>query len=773
MTIERDPEIRFHEEGTLNAVTRWVGTHEEGVPEWLKNTRRAYQSDRANVHEEHRSAVLLLKDQDEFGPARIGFLDVGGATLEDVTAWSTWQDPEASSRSSATAEEETQGNGGKAYMYRLFGDTSRIFGVRDGVRNCKGFEGPAGSVDRGTPGFIPDIPGGREVPVGSVDSELAEALGPYGLAAEDLPDEVRAAIRARQAFTLVEGVDPLNLYRGRIDAEDLLPRVIRHDQSTLAIEQLRIYAFHNGRALNEGKSLQLQPIDPYAGVEGPFVHPIPTDLPLPTGELVSTTEGGKRPTGRLVLQTSREHMPNAYKRLKPRWKMSYRTQYQMIGAKPISDLAPATPGAAFIFGSVELPALEPGYVEHGRRRPKDGPLIEALDLFMGEKIRELSKIISDRRKQDLDDRALDEVQEENRKLDDFKNRFLSPDGGGDGASGGTGDGPEPPQPPPPREYGEVPDSILLSLPEDGLRVGLGVTLRLKQLLHVRVVDAAGRTVPNVDLQWFSSDSYVARFSEEDALETRDTGKADVWVTVKGTPIETTHIPIEVWRVDHVLLTPRELEVPIGKRKRVIAEVTADDGRRSTDVYLKWRHDADDQFIVRVSPSGWVTGNRIGRTGITAGAKDVWARIPTEVQVIPNPEEPEQGGGFPRLLLTGRDVDPATNEIRPGDPDAPALWQDPSDFVHNVWWLNLQSPEAAYCFRNRAEDPVLWRTFHAGKVIEMVVQVHMQEEFTQAGDLERPEFWAIHHAAHDRHQVRTTQQMWEELEPYVKEGEGLE
>src|SRR5258708_22533077 len=48
---------------------------------------------------------------------------------------------------------------------------------------------------------------------------------------------------------------------------------------------------------------------------------------------------------------------------------------QVIESKPISELAPATPGAAFIYGTVELPALEPAYVEHGRR-PKDAPLAE-------------------------------------------------------------------------------------------------------------------------------------------------------------------------------------------------------------------------------------------------------------------------------------------------------------------------------------------------------------------------------------------------------------
>src|SRR5260370_21377820 len=96
----------------------------------------------------------------------------------------------------------------------------------------------------------------------------------------------------------------------------------------------------------------------------------------------------------------------------------------MIGSKPVSELAPATPGAAFIYGAVELPALEPAYVEHGRRRPKDGPLVEALDRFIAEKIRALADEINARRRKELDDKALGEVHPDNKKLDEFKNRFL-------------------------------------------------------------------------------------------------------------------------------------------------------------------------------------------------------------------------------------------------------------------------------------------------------------------------------------------------------------
>jgi hypothetical protein len=48
MSIERDEQIRFHELGTLTSVTRWIRSHNEGVAEWLKNVRRAYQPGRAD-----------------------------------------------------------------------------------------------------------------------------------------------------------------------------------------------------------------------------------------------------------------------------------------------------------------------------------------------------------------------------------------------------------------------------------------------------------------------------------------------------------------------------------------------------------------------------------------------------------------------------------------------------------------------------------------------------------------------------------------------------
>src|SRR6266404_4941344 len=373
MSIERDKEIIFHEEGTLNAVTRWISSHDEGIAEWLKNVRRAYQPDRANVADADRVALILLKDSDRHGAALIGLLDVGGATLEDLETWSVWQDPQASSRGSTVSEEETQGNGGKAYMFRTFSGLARILGVADRTRNCKGFDGHAMSTERGTPGFIPSVAEGREVRDVDWSVELQRALEPYGLEPTDLPSEVQESIRRRRCFTLVEGNDPTGLSRGRIEAPALLARVLRHEQSTLALQQMRVYAIQNVLTMNEGKPLTLHAIRASPGLEGPFIHAIPAELPDDDGVPQSTTQGGTKEPGRLILFTSKDNMPGRHKVLKPRWKLSYRAGHQMLGSKIMSEIAPATPGVEFIFGQVELEALS-AYVHHGRTRPKEGPL---------------------------------------------------------------------------------------------------------------------------------------------------------------------------------------------------------------------------------------------------------------------------------------------------------------------------------------------------------------------------------------------------------------
>ena len=412
MSIERDDQIRFEPDGTLRATTSWISKHDEGLAELLKNALYAYHPQRAAVESQHYVAAILMVDSgtDE-SPARIGVLDVGGATQDDVNRWSVWQDQRAS-----RVDGITQGNGGKAYLFRLFSGEARLLGVKNGCRNCKGFEGPPNSAERGTPGFMPNAAAGREAPVSSLIAELDDVLRPYNLSHIDLPKPLLSAINDRQSFTICEGVAPKDYRRGKIPIDDLIQNTLLHEQAALVIEQVQVYAFHNGVLLNSSKPLELDIIDPFPGFETARIFEIPENLPDNDGSFQSTTLDGQKPKGRLILQTSKDNMNQGWKRLRPRWKVTYRTSPQhTIGSKPISELIPTIPGSVFVYATVELPAFDPDYVVVGRVRPNDGPMIRAVDKFAAERLRDLANEINATRRHELDQKVLEAVQRENRK----------------------------------------------------------------------------------------------------------------------------------------------------------------------------------------------------------------------------------------------------------------------------------------------------------------------------------------------------------------------
>jgi hypothetical protein len=56
---------------------------------------------------------------------------------------------------------------------------------------------------------------------------------------------------------------------------------------------------------------------------------------------------------------------------------------------------------------------------------------------------------------------------------------------------------------------------------------------------------------------------------------------------------------------------------------------------------------------------------------------------------------------------------------------------------------------------------------------MVVQVHMQAEFTRMGEAERKDIWVSHKAAFERYQVQLAEPMWQQLQRYVHTGTSLD
>lgn len=766
-TIERDKQIKFHEQGTLAAVTRWLNQHEDGFPEWMKNVKAAYQEDRANTPSDQRVAVLLFKDKDANSPARLGVLDVGGATNEDVERWGVWQDPDASKRGSDKVEEITQGNGGKAYQYRLFKGHSFILGVKNNKLNCKGFEGDEGTLERGIPGYIPNATKAKDYSVTSWEDSLVEQLKDYDIGISDLPSDVRKVLNDRKAFTIVQGIEPINWQR-KTDVKFFIKRVIKNPQATLAIQQIKFYVIHNGKILFDGQPLQLEPVPPYPNFEGPFEHEIPSSLTNPeNNRKVSTTKNGKYTLGRILLYTSKDSMESNFVRLKPRWKVTYKTKFEIVGQKDIPEVTPTVPGSHFIYATVELDALT-DYVNTGRSRPTPGELVYAVDSFLAEHIKTLARKINETRVMQQDEEILDDIHQDNKFLNDLKNEFMPEEGQVDLSSiFGNEAGGKKKKPGHKIDWGKIVDRVNLST--YNLKCAKGFKTNIVSVVKAIAKDINDKPVLT-NIEWKSDNSRILSISQEGDLEALSKGKCKMYAYIKGTDKVSPPLEIEIVEVKEVYLNPRTLQVSLGQSKQITAQVKNDENSLYTDVLLNWKHDSDNQDLVKISPKGFVFGNVIGKTNVYAGVnigQVLWNNIPTEVEVIKGTNGQSGGSGFPQLLMTGKDKDPITGEIRPGNPEQPALMQDVIDVKNNIWWLNMQSKDANFAYELRKSDLIAWRLFHSKLFVEMMIQVWMSHEYIKKGDNEKPELWSSHKANYERFYVDLTSKMWDKLSPWIK------
>lgn len=122
-------------------------------------------------------------------------------------------------------------------------------------------------------------------------------------------------------------------------------------------------------------------------------------------------------------------------------------------------------------------------MEGGARR--NGPLVEAVDQFVSEKIRELARVINSLRKQELDDRGLHE-KSTGRAASSINSRTSSSPASARGRADQTGPGrgpvivirPEPPQ----EQHGTVPASLDYQMSLDGFHIGREVEVNLHAAL---------------------------------------------------------------------------------------------------------------------------------------------------------------------------------------------------------------------------------------------------------------------------------------------------
>lgn len=112
-----DDSVHVHEEGAIRLICANLRSHEDGLPEWIKNSSDMYA--RKDTPAERSIILILLQDGRKGAPSVVGCLDFGGMTTADIEErFRNWADPEAAGTNESV--EGGHGNGGKCYMTQMF-----------------------------------------------------------------------------------------------------------------------------------------------------------------------------------------------------------------------------------------------------------------------------------------------------------------------------------------------------------------------------------------------------------------------------------------------------------------------------------------------------------------------------------------------------------------------------------------------------------------------------------------------------------------------------
>src|SRR2546427_8585467 len=94
-----DEDVKVHEEGAIRLICAPFQSHENGLPEWVKNSADEYM--RNGRGEDGRVIVVILNDG-RIGTALISCLDFSGMTSTVIeNHFRKWADPDAAQQGGA------------------------------------------------------------------------------------------------------------------------------------------------------------------------------------------------------------------------------------------------------------------------------------------------------------------------------------------------------------------------------------------------------------------------------------------------------------------------------------------------------------------------------------------------------------------------------------------------------------------------------------------------------------------------------------------------
>lgn len=715
-----DEDLKVHEEGAIRLICKPFQSHENGLPEWLKNSADAYA--REDAPESKRVIVVIIDYGRRAVKPSISCLDFSGMSRSMIEEnFRHWADPEAARRGARSmAVQGGHGNGGKCYMTQMFEEYALIHTVKKNKGNCYGVK--AGSIRFG---YIPDRPSGRDFPVADMRVELESVLAPIRCNLQTLPELAVQAFRSADGFTLVTGLGPKG-YRSRVPAPHLICDLQEHPQMIRTLELCKVYVVVNGQLFDGGRPLTLPRITPMEGAEEPRIIAIPDVLRDPDSEEeVSTTDNSLLSLGQLVLRTSDVSM--RYKK-KGRHNIIFKAQSGYIGYVSITEIDIQSTYRDRIYGECELEALEP-FKQNDRARLARSPLTRAVERFISEQIQAYATEFEARDRRRYDQEERNAISKMNEALDRWKNRFLAELMHG---LWGTGEGAGRPQEPP-LPAGK-PARLEVTLSHQ--RAGVGVAFRPT----LKFFDGEGKRIRAVPFRWVSDDNNIAMVDDDLMIvNTFAYGQTVIYAETLDKSIRSNEVPLEVVRLHEIRISPSRLEIAAGSRQRLEAVCRLAENEETSSVYLMWTE--GNSNIARVSSSGLVYGFSPGETEVGAMDDKCLAKEPAVVKVIPSEGRgagDQHGRGYPRVLVSGEiDPDPDTHEYVNFSSEDPPVWQRIQDVERNIWWVNSSAPLATlYLDKNKGYgyESREWRMYHLERYIDIIVQIALTHGPTEMESL---------------------------------------
>lgn len=707
-----DKEQKVHAPGAITLICKPFQSHENGLPEFCKNSADAYAREGASI--ERRKIVLLFSDQKSLGKPAMGCLDFVGTSSDKIEKYFRhWADPDAAKQDTDFKVQGGHGNGGKCYMTQMFEDHAVFYTVRENKGCNYGVKGGTTQF-----GYVPDISKGRDFKVTNLSKELNAHLIEFGSSLDSLPKSITESFSECNGFTLVKGVGP-KYYERKISVKNLITQIRDHSQMISTLEYCEIFIIYNGKVIKEYSPLKPSKIEPIPGSEDPRVIEIPEFLKDPiNGNKVLTATGNER--GKLVLSTSNTSM--RYKK-KYRHTINYKTNNGFIGFKNVTEFPCKSGFQEKIYGVCELNSLEQ-FKQNDRRNLSDAPLTRAIDEFIAQKIEEFAEVFEEKERRKYSKQERNELSRINEALDRWKNQFIK--NFIDGAFSGSGT-----VTPDKRLPSGTPSRIEIS--SSYSRLGIGVAIRPR----IRFFDASGKQIRSVPYRWVSENNNVAMVEDELMLiNSFSPGETMIWAETFDGILQSNRIPLQVMRIWSIDLEPQEVNLYIGSQTRLKAICHLNNNEIAEDVALIWTE--GNTSIARVNPSGVVFGVSGGFTEITAGDDKVTAKNPSIIKVTEDDHENKksersgknkrQGQGYPLILVSGEvDRDPLTDEYVILSPDHPPVYQRPIDTDRNLWWINSSSPLAKMYLDKRdgcGYDSREWRMYHTERYIDIITEIAM-------------------------------------------------